>query len=65
MDRCKEERKQERQERSFCCFDDASLKVLKICDFNSFCGLGRATVKLLDKEQKRKRGMITRMEETV
>ncbi|KYN02056.1 hypothetical protein ALC62_07125 [Cyphomyrmex costatus] len=31
---------------------DRSLEVLKTCGFKPFCGLGRATVRLLDKERK-------------
>lgn len=36
-----------------CLVRDSSLEALKACNFRPFCGLGRATVKLLEKEHKR------------
>lgn len=36
-----------------CLIRDPSLKALKACNFRPFCGLGRATVRLLEKERKK------------
>ena len=35
-----------------CLVGDSSLDALKACGLKPFCGLGRATVKVLDKERK-------------